>query len=73
MTDITKKLGITNIYWCPENNFSYTLNGSYSSSRARFLTFELDYCTQDWLDWKYPGQNKKCKPLNEAEPLVADI
>lgn len=73
MTDITKKLGITGIYWCPEKNFSYTLSGSYSSSFAKFLTFEFDYCSQDWLDWKYPGQNKKCKPLKEAESLIADI
>lgn len=45
MTEVTSKLGITGVYWCPEKNFSYTLNGSYSSESAKFITFEMDYCT----------------------------
>ena len=64
MKEVTKKLGITDIYWCPEKNFSYKLTGGYSSDRAQFITFEIDYCSQDWLDWKYPGQKKKCKSKN---------
>jgi PKD repeat protein len=45
MKEVTKKLGITDIYWCPEKNFSYKLTGGYSSYRAQFITFEIDYCT----------------------------
>jgi hypothetical protein len=31
---------------------------------------KVDYCTQKYLDQKYPGMNKTCKSKEEANEII---
>ena len=56
------KIGITNNSFCSPKDFKYNLYGSYSVKMSTFIEIEIDYCSQDYLEKKYPGDNKiKCK------------
>ena len=49
-----EQIGITNVQLCPPKDFKYILKGSYSVKEATFLEFQVDYCNEEYLKWKYP-------------------
>ena len=44
MNASTAAIGITNSYLCPPDNFTLTLQGSYSAPVAQVLEIKVDYC-----------------------------
>lgn len=69
----TDQMGITNVFECPTDNFSFPLYGSYAAFKANVLSFQVDYCMQDFLDWKFPGQERKCRPKVESDAVIGEI
>lgn len=47
--------------------------GSYAAPKAKVVSFQVDYCTQDYLEWKFPGTNKTCKTKKEADEIIGAI
>lgn len=62
MNSTTAAIGITDNFLCLDDDFNLTLSGSFSSQEANLFSFQVDYCLQDYLDWKYPGMNVSCQP-----------
>jgi hypothetical protein len=44
MTSTAKQLGLTGKYLCPEKNFSFTLSGTWSSSKLNLLLIKGSIC-----------------------------
>ena len=67
-------IGITNASFCPPEDFMFNLNGSLSVREATFIEIEIDYCSQEYLQRKYPNDaNMTCKSKNESNEIIADI
>jgi hypothetical protein len=45
LDDSADALGITNVSFCPHDDFNFTLSGSFSASQAQGLSIIVDYCT----------------------------
>ena len=73
MNSTTSQMGITDLYYCPPDDFNFTLYGSYAGAAAGVLSFQVDYCTQDYLDWKYPGQGMACRSKEEADAIIGQM
>ncbi len=58
---------------CPIKDFNITLKGSFSSKEAKFMEVQIDYCTPEYLEWKFPGMKKKCKSKEEANKIIKNI
>ncbi len=71
MDEATAKIGITDNYYCPMDDFNFTLQGSFSSPKAKIVQYQMDYCRQDTLDWKFPGEGRKCKPKKESDKIIS--
>ena len=50
------------MFYCPESNFSFELNGTISGETANLIKFIVEPCNQKILEINNPGKNKKCKP-----------
>ena len=66
-----EELGIANFYLCPLKDFNFTLQGSYNAKSSKILQFEIDYCSQEWLDSKHPKMNKTCRGRNETDAIMS--
>ena len=73
MREDTRNLGITNVFYCPDKNFSYTLQGSFSIGQGKFLEVEVDYCKQKFLDWKYGPGAKRCFSREISDSIIQEI
>jgi hypothetical protein len=73
MNDTAKQIGITDNYYCPSDDYNMTLKGSYSTKKANFFQIQIDYCTQDYLNWKFPDQQLSCKTRAEANMIISNI
>ena len=67
-------IGITNSSFCPPKDFKFNLSGSLSVRKATFIEIEIDYCTQEYLERKYPNDTTlKCKSKNDSNTLISDM
>ena len=67
-------IGITNSSFCPPKDFKYNIYGSQSVKKATFIEIEVDYCSQEYLERKYPNEvNMTCKPEKEANEIISEI
>lgn len=67
-------IGITNTSFCPPKDFKYNIYGSQSVRKATFIEIEIDYCSKEYLERKYPNDtNMTCKSKNESNDIIADI
>lgn len=49
------------------------LRGSFSAKKSLYLQLKVNYCTKDYLNKKYPNQNKTCKPIDEINRVIDDF
>jgi hypothetical protein len=67
-------IGITNSLFFPPKDFKYNIYGSQSVKKATFIEIEVDYCSQEYLERKYPKEvNMTCKPEKEANEIISEI
>eukprot|EP00347_Sterkiella_histriomuscorum_P020349 403338149 len=71
LNESTKVINITGNFWCPRQNFSLKLTGSSSSEISNMIYITVDYCSQTQLERLFPGQNKKCKTIDESNQILA--
>jgi hypothetical protein len=70
MSEITGNLGITGVYYCPQSNFSLTLQGGFTTPTAKIFEVSIDYCNQAALTAKFPGKNRKCRTVAESQKII---
>lgn len=61
------------MFFCPDSNFKFELNGTMSGEKANVLTFYVEPCNQKILDLHFPGEKKKCKPQSAILPYLKNL
>lgn len=54
-------------YKCLDKDFNLTLQGGFSGTTSSYIRVQIDYCVQEQLDAKFPGEGKICKSKTEIE------
>ena len=57
-------------YYCPPDNYTVPLIGTYSSSQTSTMRVDVAMCTQDYLDYHYTRKGLKCKTENEIMGMI---
>jgi hypothetical protein len=66
-------IAIDTMFYCPDDNFSFELNGTISGETANLIKFKVEPCNQKILEMNNPGLNKKCKPKSDVLPYIKDL
>ena len=71
-TEMIQDLDIPGKFKCLKEGYSYSINGSFTGKYINFLRVVVDYCTQSYLQLKYPGTTKVCKSRDQTDKLILE-